>query len=221
MTPASATVLIVDDHPIVREGIAQLLSAEPGIGAVLQAASSASARSLMAAHTVDMIILDISLAGESGLDFLASLRAAGSKMPVLVLSMYDEAVYAERVLQAGAQGYLMKQSAAAQVTGAVLRILAGEIVVSPTVQNSLLVRLAGAGSGKPASAAQSLSDRELDVLRLIGEGLSTAEIASALHRSTKTIETHRAALKAKLSLKSGLELVHYAARWGAQRENVP
>ncbi len=204
-------VLVVDDHPIIRQGLSQLFSLDQAFAAVTQAGSIAEARTALRETAPDVMVLDLSLGKESGLDLLRMLRTEGNSLPVVVLSMYDESVYAERALHAGAQAYLMKQSAAEHVVSAVHSVLRGEIVVSAAIQSQLISRMV---RGKAAvGQLESLSDREMQVLQLLGQGLSTSAIAIALNRSAKTIETHRAALKSKLGLRSGLELLRYAARW--------
>lgn len=205
-------VLAVDDHPIVREGLAKLFALDPRFAPLRHAASAAEIKALLQSEPPDVLILDLSLGQESGLDVLRSLRAQGWQFPVVVLSMHDEAIYAERVLQAGAQAYLMKQTAADYVVRVVHQVLSGEIVVSQSMQSRLLARLSRSGVSQE-QGLYSLSNREVEVLRLMGQGLSTAQIAARLQRSVKTIETHRAALKKKLGLRTGLDLVHYAARW--------
>ena len=208
-------VLLVDDHPIIRQGLAQLFSLDPRYAPVQQAGNLADAKRALQESPPDVMVLDLSLGKESGLDLLRALRAEGSTLPVVVLSMYDESVYAERVLHAGAQAYLMKQTAAEQVVDAVQRVLRGEIVVSAAVQTQLLSRFGR--SKATADPVSTLSDREIEVLQLMGRGLSTGEIADSLKRSVKTIETHRGALKTKLGLRSGLELVRFAAQWQPDR----
>lgn len=211
MTEATC-VLLVDDHPIIRQGLAQLFALDGQFSAVLQAGTVAEAKAqLRGKPAPDVMVLDLALGKESGLDLLRSLRSEGFSLPVVVLSMYDESAYAERALQAGAQAYLMKQSAAEHVVQAVHRVMRGEIVLSPSMQTQMLGRIAGRKRG--VDRIESLSDREIQVLQMIGNGLSTSEIAQALRRSVKTIESHRSALKTKLGLRSGLDLVRYAASW--------
>ena len=203
-------VLLVDDHPIIRQGLAQLFSLDTQFACVRQAGTTAEVKACLGSGYVpDVMVLDLSLGKESGLDLLRSLRADGFESPVVVLSMYDESAYAERALQAGAQAYLMKQSAAESVVEAVHRVLRGEIVLSANMQTQMLSRMVG--RRRVGDSKESLSDREIQVLQLIGSGLSTSEIASSLRRSVKTIESHRAAIKSKLGLRSGLELIRYAA----------
>ena len=203
-------VLLVDDHPIIRQGLSQLFSLDARFTCVRQAGSIAEVKACLGGgYAPDVMVLDLALGKESGLDLLRGLRADGFESPVVVLSMYDEAAYAERALQAGAQAYLMKQSAAENVVEAVHRVLRGEIVLSAAMQTQMLSRMVG--RRRSTDAKDSLSDREIQVLQLLGNGLSTSEIAATLRRSVKTIESHRAAIKTKLGLRSGLELIRYAA----------
>jgi DNA-binding NarL/FixJ family response regulator len=167
----------------------------------------------------DILVLDISLNGPDGLDLLKNIRSRYPDLPVLVLSMHDESIYAERALRAGAQGYIMKQEATDKVLVALRRILCREIYVSDRIANRMLQHYIGnSDAGKPSSIAD-LSDRELEVFRLIGEGHSTRQIAEELHVSVKTVESYQAHIKEKLSLRSGRELVQHAIQW-AINENT-
>jgi two-component system, NarL family, response regulator FusR len=208
---AAVRVLLVDDHPIIRQGLAQLFSLDPNFAPPQQAGTSNEARALLSgSNPPDVMVLDLALGKESGLDLLRDLRNDGLTLPVVVLSMYDENAYAERALQAGAQAYLMKQSAAEFVVEAVNRVLHGEIVLSPSMQTLMLSRMVG--RKRENEQAEPLSEKEIQVLQLISNGLSTSDIAERLSRSVKTIESHRSSIKVKLGLRSGLELVRYAAR---------
>jgi DNA-binding NarL/FixJ family response regulator len=161
----------------------------------------------------DILVVDISLNGPDGLDLLKDIRTRYPELPVLVLSMHDESVYAERALRAGAQGYIMKQEATEKVLVALRRILSHEIYVSERIANRMLQRyIGGASAGRPSSIAD-LTDRELEVFRLIGEGHSTRQIAEELHISVKTVESYQAHIKEKLSLRSARELVQHAIQW--------
>src|SRR5580698_9209538 len=206
-TPASTTkrkILLVDDHPIVREGMALLINREPDLTVCAAAEESNAALEAIQNLPPDLAIVDISLPGRDGLELLKMIRAKNPQMPVLILSMHGETTYAERALRAGANGYIMKQEATDKVLVAIRRILNREIYVSDEIANRLLRHLAG------ARAHDGLSDRELEVFRRMGEGQSTRQIAEELHLSVKTIETHQARLKEKLSLHSSRELVQYA-----------
>ena len=162
----------------------------------------------------DILIVDISLNGPDGLDLLKSIRAKDPCLPVLILSMHDESIYAERALRAGANGYIMKQEATERVLIALRRILDHEIYVSDRVANKMLRQfVSGGGSASPGSPIEDLSDRELEVLRLIGEGHGTRQIAEELHLSVKTVETYQGHLKDKLALKNSRELLQYAIQY--------
>jgi DNA-binding NarL/FixJ family response regulator len=207
-------VLVVDDHPIVREGLAQMINREPDLAVCGDAADMHRALQLIEALKPDILIVDVSLEGPDGLDLLKHIRARDPSLPVLILSMHDESIYAERALRAGANGYIMKQEATDRVLDALRRILNHEIYVSARIANKMLQQFVGAtGSDRKHSSVQDLSDRELEVLRLIGAGHATRQIAEELHLSVKTVETYQAHLKEKLTLRNSRELVQYATRW--------
>lgn len=214
-------VFIVDDHPIVREGLAQMIRREPDLAVCGEAEDAQAALHMINALKPDILIVDISLQGPDGLDLLKSVRAKDPTLPVLILSMHDESIYAERSLRAGANGYIMKQEATENVLVALRRILNREVYVSPQIANKMLQRFvsAGAAHGKHSSLNE-LSDRELEVLRLMGEGHSTRQIADALHLSVKTVESYQAHLKEKLALKNSRELVQYAVQWAINAKSV-
>ena len=202
-------VLVVDDHPIVREGMALLINREPDLTVCAAAEESNAALDAIESLRPDLAIVDISLPGRDGLELLKMIRAKDPQMPVLILSMHGETTYAERALRAGANGYIMKQEATDKVLVAIRRILNREIYVSEEIGNRMLRHLVGARDNE-RSPMDGLSDRELEVFRRMGEGQSTRHIAEELHLSVKTIETHQARLKEKLSLHSSRELVQYA-----------
>jgi DNA-binding NarL/FixJ family response regulator len=209
----SATrILIVDDHPIVRLGIRQLLAAEPDLELCAEAESADAAKQLVASDRPDLAIVDLSLAGGTGLDLIRSLRESTPTVPVLVLSMHDEALFAERVIRAGARGYIMKREAITGLVAAIRQVLAGRIYVSEGMAQSVLERLRydGAAADNPLA---TLTDRELEVFDLIGRGLSTAAIADQLSVSIKTVETYRSNIKTKLNLKDATDLIRFAATW--------
>lgn len=207
-------VLIVDDHPIVRHGLAQLLLGRPDIRSCGETCSVTGALEECERQPPHAIVLDLSLGEESGLDLLRTLRARGDATPALVLSMFDETVHAERVLRSGAQGFMMKASPPDRIAEAVVRVARGERVLSESMQARLAVADAGAAASAPApKGVGALTDREIEVLRLIGDGHTPAQIASLQFRSVKTIESHRESIKRKLGLRSATELVRYAALW--------
>jgi DNA-binding NarL/FixJ family response regulator len=207
-------VLVIDDHPIVREGLAQMINREPDLMVCGDAANMQRALQLIEALRPDILIVDVSLEGPDGLDLLKHIRTQDPSLPVLILSMHDESIYAERALRAGANGYIMKQEATERVLDALRRILNHEIYVSSRIASKMLQRFVGApGADKKHSSVDDLSDRELEVLRLIGAGHGTRQIAEELHLSVKTVETYQAHLKEKLALRNSRELVQYATRW--------
>ncbi len=207
------TVFLVDDHPIVRQGLTLLINQEPDLTVCGQAEEMHSALQAIQSFRPDILIVDISLNGPDGLELLKNIRAKYSGMPVLILSMHDESIYAERALRAGANGYIMKQEATEKVLVALRRILAGEIYVSDRVGNHMLQHYIRGASPLPQSSVAELTDRELEVFRLIGEGHGTRQIAEELHLSVKTVESYQAHIKDKLSLRSARELVQHAIQW--------
>lgn len=205
-------VLIVDDHPILRHGIAQLVGRESDFEACSEAGTVDEALEVLAHQPADVAIVDLSLEDQSGLELIRRAKARHPALQCLVLSMHDERLHAERALRAGARGYLMKQEATRKIVAALRQVRAGRIYLSETVSSEILARLAS-GSERTDSAAGAvggLSDREMEVLRLIGRGLKTGEIARSLHRSVHTIETHRANIKRKLGLRTSGDLARAA-----------
>ena len=204
------TVFIVDDHPLLRQGLALLVNREGDLAVCGEAEEAQTAMREIAAKKPDILIADISLNGPDGLDLLKNVRMLYPSLPVLILSMHDESIYAERALRARANGYIMKQEATEKVLVAVRRILGGDIYLSDRMANKLLHQYISGIPTDVNSRLSSLSDRELEVFRLIGEGRSTRQIAEKLHLSVKTVETYQAHIKDKLSLQSGRELVQHA-----------
>jgi DNA-binding NarL/FixJ family response regulator len=204
------TVFIVDDHPLLRQGLALLINRERDLAVCGEAEEAQTAMREIAQKKPDILIADISLNGPDGLDLLKNLRMLYPNLPVLILSMHDESIYAERALRARANGYIMKQEATEKVLIAVRRILSGDIYLSDRMANKLLHQYISGASADMSSRLSALSDRELEVFRLIGEGRSTRQIAEKLHLSIKTVETYQAHIKDKLSLQSGRELVQHA-----------
>lgn len=210
---ARKTVLVVDDHPLMRQGLALLINQQQDMQVCGEAEEAQAAMHAIAQLRPDIMILDISLNGPDGLELLKNIRASDPDLPVLVLSMHDEAIYAERALRARANGYIMKQEATEKVLIAVRRILNGEIYLSERMSNKMLQQYVGGAPAMIQSRIASLSDRELEVFRLIGEGRATREIAEELHLSVKTVETYQAHIKEKLALRSGRELIQHAIQW--------
>ena len=208
----NARVLIVDDHPIIRQGMAALLSGVTGFAPIDQAASGDEALALARRARPDVVLLDLSLGPESGLDVLRRLHALDRSIPVLVISMHDEALHSERALRDGAVGYVMKHEATEAVIDAIRRVLRGEVALSPRMQTALIARMT-TQSERRRSGVDALSDREMEVLRLIGLGVSSNDIANQLCRSVKTIEAHRASIRNKLGLTSNLDLIRFATLW--------
>jgi DNA-binding NarL/FixJ family response regulator len=206
-------VLVVDDHPLLRQGLALLINQQQDMQVCGEAEEAHAAMQAVTQCRPDIMILDISLNGPDGLELLKSIRASDPELPVLILSMHDEAIYAERALRARANGYIMKQEATEKVLVAVRRILNGELYLSDRMSNKMLQHYIGGAPSMIQSRISSLSDRELEVFRLIGEGRATREIAEELHLSVKTVETYQAHIKEKLALRSGRELIQHAIQW--------
>jgi DNA-binding NarL/FixJ family response regulator len=204
------TVFVVDDHPLLRQGLALMINRESDLTVCGEAEEAQAAMKAIAAKKPDILIADISLNGPDGLDLLKALRTLYPDLPVLVLSMHDESIYAERALRARANGYIMKQEATEKVLIAVRRILSGDIYVSDRMANKLLHQYITGSAVDLKSRLSALSDRELEVFRLIGEARTTRQIAEKLNLSIKTVETYQAHIKDKLSLRSGRELVQHA-----------
>jgi DNA-binding NarL/FixJ family response regulator len=217
--PAKKRIMVVDDHPIVRQGLGLLINREPDLVVCGEAEEAMGAMHVLASARPDVLIVDISLSGPDGIDLLKNIRTTHPTLPVLILSMHDESVYAERALRAGANGYIMKQEATENVLVAVRRILSGEIYVSARIANQMLRHyITGSGTLRDSSIAD-LSDRELEVFRLIGEGHGTRQIAEKLHLSVKTVESYQAHIKEKLSLRSSRELMQRAIQWNMNEKN--
>jgi DNA-binding NarL/FixJ family response regulator len=212
-TTRKKTVFIVDDHPLLRQGLALLINREEDLAVCGEAEEAQAAMQAIPQSRPDVLIVDISLNGPDGLDLLKSIRGLYPDLPVLILSMHDEATYAERALRGRANGYIMKQEATEKVLVAVRRILNGEIYLSDRIANKLLQQYIGGSTAALQSRLSTLSDRELEVFRAIGEGRSTRQIADELHLSVKTVETYQAHLKEKLALRSGRELIQHAIQW--------
>jgi DNA-binding NarL/FixJ family response regulator len=206
-------VLVVDDHPLFRKGVVQLLNDEPDIEVRAQAGSSTEALNAVRDNEVDLAVIDISLeGGPDGIELTKSIRAERPRLPVLILSMHDETLYAERALRAGARGYLMKREALDQFITAVRTVLRGEIFISPGLSTRMIYDHIH-GPSDARSPVDRLSDRELEVFQLIGKGHDVHDIARGLHLSEKTVEAHRAHIKEKLNLANAREVVRFATNW--------
>ena len=211
-TVEKTRILMVDDHPIVREGMALFLNAQADLDLCCEAGNAQEAMAALAKFGPALAIVDISLGGDSGLDLIQLMRRRYPSLAILAMSLHDEAIFAERALRAGANGYLMKHEATANILLAVRTVLSGAIYLSAAMHRRLAQKLASPG-GSPASPIAGLSAREFEILHLIGLGFGTRQISEKLNRSIKTIEAHRAGLKEKLQLKSGADLLRFASKW--------
>jgi DNA-binding NarL/FixJ family response regulator len=212
-TSGKARVLVVDDHPIVRQGLSQLINREPDLMVCGEAEDARRALEAIGPANPDILIVDVSLDGPDGIELLKTIRTQDSKLPVLMLSMHDESLYAERALRAGANGYIMKQEATERVLIAIRQILAGEVYVSDRMAQKMMQQFVRRSGVAKQSTMEKLTDRELEVFRLIGQGHGTRQIAEELHLSVKTVESYYAHIKDKLSLKNARELVQHAVQW--------
>ncbi|HMP00876.1 MAG TPA: response regulator transcription factor [Gemmatales bacterium] len=210
--PRPARLIIIDDHPAVREALALRIARHSDMKLVGEADGYNTALRLISTTHPDVAIVDIGLKEGNGLDLIKRLRDRGETLRVLVWSMYNESLYAERALRAGAQGYITKQQATEDIIGAVREVLAGRVYLSPDMTQQLLGRSVGTRSG-PALPEECLSDRELEVYRLMGQGLSARSIAERMRLSPKTVETYRERIKEKLGLATTPELLRHAIRW--------
>lgn len=210
---AGKSILIVDDHPLVRKGIRSLLESEDDIVVAGEAANRGEVLDFLRKRLPDLILLDISLQGSDGIEVTKAIRCEFEAVPILIVSMHDESLYAERALRAGANGYIMKHEVAESVIKAIRMVLAGKIYVSDNMRQKVLRDLTQPNADVKSTPMERLSDRELEVFRLIGEGRGTREIAESLHLSIKTIETYRAHIKEKLSIRSAAELARAAVNW--------
>ncbi len=207
-------VLLVDDHPIVCEGLAQKINGEPDLVVCGQAHNAHTALEEIEKRRPDVVIVDIALNGTSGVELIKDIKVRHPRLPTLVLSMHEETLYAERSLHAGAKGYVMKREPPEVLLQAARQVLRGQIFLSEKVKNAIVNRLGGVQpEGEAPSPTQQLSDRELEVFQLIGDGFATHEIADQLHLSMKTVASHREHIKEKLHLKTGEELARFAIHW--------
>jgi DNA-binding NarL/FixJ family response regulator len=224
MTPrkksaAKKRVLLVDDHPMMREGLAQLFGNQPDLEVCGEAGDAIEALEKIAALKPDLVLTDITLPGKNGLELIKDIQAMHPGVLVLVISMHDETLYVERVLRAGGRGYIMKQEGGKKIAQAIRHVLDGQIYISEKMSAKILEIFSGHGADVAISPVEKLTDREFEVFRLIGQGLETKQLADKLHLSTKTIEVHRANIKAKLKLTSMTKLIRYAVRW-VESQNV-
>jgi DNA-binding NarL/FixJ family response regulator len=213
-------VMIVDDHPTMRLGLRQLIDFEPDMRVTAEAASIADAMKLLSQSRPDLIVIDLSLEDGSGLELMKQVKAVHGDVPMLVLSMHDESLYAERALRAGARGYVMKRQGAEQLVDAIRTVLRGQVWISSTVSDRILGRMAGVAPQGAGSPVDTLSDRQMEIFDLIGRGLGSHEIAERLHLSVKTVDSHRENIKKKLGLRSPAELIR-AAVISTSQESAP
>jgi DNA-binding NarL/FixJ family response regulator len=206
-------VLIVDDHPAIREGLAVRISAQPDLEVCGQACDAAEAMKLLKADHPDVVVVDIQLKTGNGLDLIERIKAYDDSIHMLVWSMYPDTLYAERALRVGALGYINKQNTTHDILNAIRAVRDGEVFLSPESASALLGRVVGCGTRQKKSGVEALSNRELEVFRLVGLGLSTSQIAQRFHRSSHTVEAHRQSIRRKLNLKTSSELNRAAVQW--------
>ena len=209
-------ILIVDDHPILRKGLAMLINQESDLVVAAEADNAQSALEMIEAHKPDLLIIDISLPGIDGIELVKTVKLRYRDIPSLVVSMHDETVFAERALRAGARGYIMKQEALENVLIGVRKVLAGEIFVSNAITTRMLEKFVSGDAKEAQSTVGLLSNRELTVFRMLGQGLKTSQVAEKLHLSVKTVESYRSHIKEKLKLADGAELLKCAIQWVQQ-----
>lgn len=206
-------ILLVDDHPMTSEGLAAVINHQVDLEVCGQASNPADALDMLSRCKPDLMVTDMTMPGRSGIEFLKDVHALLPELPMLVLSMHDEMLYAERALRAGARGYLMKDAGAAKVLEVIRLVLSGQAYVSAQMSARMLDAMTGRRPRGSTSPIEKLSDREFEVFRLIGSGKSTKEIASELHLSPKTVDVHRGRIKEKLQIKDAPSLLHQAVRW--------
>ncbi len=211
--PRKVKVFLVDDHPLLREGLARLINLQTDLNVCGEASAAHQALKSIPVLKPDIVILDLTLAGSDGLDLIKDMKLRSLKSLVLVLSMHEESLYAERALRAGAKGYIMKQEASKEVLKAIRHILAGEIYLSEKMSAKMLHKVAEGKSEERTLPEGALSDRELQVFQLIGQGRGTRQIAEELHVSVKTVESYRAHIKIKMNLANAHELTQHAVHW--------
>lgn len=211
--PAKRRLFLVDDHPVTRQGVAVLINQEPDLMVCGEADSTPLALDLIQRSRPDLAIIDITLKSTSGIELMKNIKTLLPDMPVLIMSMHDESLYAERALRAGAKGYIMKHEASEKILTAIRRVLSGELYLSEKMKEKMLHRLVKSRKDEVVFSIDTLSDREMEVFQLIGNGYSTRQIAAKLNLSVKTIDSYREHLKLKLRLEKGADLVKHAIQW--------
>lgn len=210
-------VLLVEDHPIFRKGLAQIINSENALSVCAEAEDYDGGMAAVIEHKPHIAIVDLSLKNSSGFDLIKDIRQKFPLIPVLALSMHDENIYAERVLRAGAMGYLMKQEAPEIILKAVYTVLDKKVFVSESISSRILMKVIDGKAGESSAGVDKLSDRELEVFLLIGGGLGTRDIAEKIQVSIKTVENHKAHIKEKLGLKNSIELIQQATIWAKSK----
>ncbi len=218
-TPAKRRIFLVDDHPITRQGVVVLINQESDLEVCGEADSAPKAFDLLQKSKADLAVVDISLKTTSGIELTKNLKVLLPDLPILIMSMHDESLYAERALRAGAKGYIMKQEASDNILVAIRRILEGELYLSEKMKEKMLHRLVHNRKDEVVFSIDTLSDREMEVFQLIGNGFSTRQIATKLNLSVKTIDSYREHLKLKLHIEKGADLVRHAIQW-VKSENI-
>jgi len=211
--PEKNRILIVDDHPLFREGLQQMIDRNPDLIVCGEAADAVQALRAIVDRKPDLVLVDISLGGSSGIDLIKNIKSKYDDLPILVVSMHDESLYAERALRAGAMGYVMKHEPAKTVKAAISKVLGGDIYLSERMSGSMLSKLMGGKGTQPLSPVETLSDRELEVFGMLGQGKGTRLIAEELNLTIPTIHSFRARIKEKLQLKTATEVMLHAIQW--------
>ena len=216
--PKPKRIVIVDDHPLFRKGLQELIHSDKSFAVCGEAGNAPEAIDMTRKLHPDLVIVDLSLPGANGIELIKNIRAEFAQLPILVLSMHDESLYALRAMRAGADGYVMKHEAMANVVQAIHEVFNGRPYLSPAMAAQVITKFAQRRAEDEVDAVERLSDRELEILELIGKGNEVREIANMLHLSPKTVETHRAHIKDKLDLKNSREVARFALQWLQARE---
>jgi DNA-binding NarL/FixJ family response regulator len=212
-TSSRKNILLVDDHPMTRAGVAQLINKQPELRVSFEAGNPSEAFNALSKLKPDLMLTDMTMPGRSGIEFIKDVLAMHAGLPILVVSMHDEMIYAERALRAGARGYIMKEAGGEKLLAAIRRVLSGQVYVSEQLSANLLEGLTGKRPRGSNSPIETLSDREFEIFQLIGQGKTTRDIATQLHLSPKTVDVHRGHIKEKLELRDATSLVRHAVRW--------